>query len=74
MDTVRALYANAETSSEMRNRDSCLQQVLHLVATAANDPHLVDGMTNAPVRQYSDYGDGQIHQMQYEKLGLFKDP
>ena len=77
MDTVRALYANAETSSEMRNRDSCLQQVLHLIATAANNPHLVDGITtdpNAPVRQYSDYGNGQIHQMLYEKFGLFKDP
>ena len=37
MDTVRALYANIETSSEMRNRDSCLKQVLHLVATAANN-------------------------------------
>lgn len=77
MDTVRALYANAETSSEMHNQDSCLQQVLHLIATAANNPHLVDEMAtdpNAPVHQYFDYGIGQIYQMLYEKLGLFKDP
>ena len=84
MDTVRALFANAETSSEMRNRDSCLQQVLHLAATAAKNPHLMNEAASgsdaksasspSPVRQYSDYGDGQVHLMQYEHLGLFKDP
>ena len=79
MDTVRALYANAETSLEMRHRDSHLKQVLHLVATAANNPHAMNsgamtGSQPASVRQYSDYADGQIHQMQYEHLGLFKDP
>ena len=61
-----------------------MKQVLHLVATAANNPHLINKRASdsnaetvsqpAPVRQYSDYGDGQIHQMQYEHLGLFKDP
>jgi hypothetical protein len=34
MATIRAMFANAETSRLLRHRDRCLQEALHLVATA----------------------------------------
>lgn len=61
MATIRAMYANANTSRLMRNRDSCLKEALHLIATAAT-------------RRYSDYGNSQVHLLQYERLGLFREP
>lgn len=61
MATVRAMFANAETSTLLRNRDSCLQKALHLIGTVAT-------------RKYSDYGNSQVHIMQYLNLDLFHDP
>ena len=63
MATIRALFANADTSSMMRHRDSCLKEVLHLVGSTATRSS----------RKFSDYGDSFIHQVQHEKLGLFTD-
>jgi hypothetical protein len=65
MATIRALFSNADTSRLMRHRDSCLKEALHLVGTAA---------TSQNIRKYSNYGNSQIHQIQHEILGLFKDP
>ena len=60
MSTIRAMFANADTAKLLRHRDSCLQEVLQLVGTAA-------------MRKYSDYGDSQVHLIQHQHLGLFKD-
>ena len=61
METIRTMYANAETASLLRNRDSCLQAALHIVGTAAT-------------RKYSDFGDSQVHVMQRRDFHLFQDP
>ncbi|KIM35113.1 hypothetical protein M413DRAFT_79727, partial [Hebeloma cylindrosporum] len=61
MATIRAMYANADTSRLLRDRDSCLQAALHIVGTAAT-------------RKYSDFGNSQVHLMQQSDLGLFQDP
>lgn len=61
MATIRAMFANAETASLLRHRDSCLQAALHIVGTAAT-------------RKYSDFGDSQVHLMQRSDLHLFQDP
>ena len=60
--TIKALFANAETSQLLRHRDTCLKQALHLAATASGQ------------RTYSDFGDSQVHQMHYQNLKLFQDP
>jgi len=58
METIRAMFANKETASLLRHRDKCLQQALHIVATA---------------RRYSDFGDSQVHIHHYKDMGLFRD-
>lgn len=62
MATIRAMFANAETSKLLRHRDKCLQQALHLVATAA-DKH-----------KYSDFADSQVHMHHYKDMHLFQEP
>jgi hypothetical protein len=64
--TIQALYANETTSRLMRDRDRCLQQVLHLLATAS-------GATSAQ-RKYSDFGNSQIHvDIHHNASGLFQE-
>lgn len=60
MATIRAMFANADTSRLLRLRDSCLQQALHVVGTA--------------VTKYSDFADLQVHCIQHKHLNLFQDP
>ena len=55
------MYANVETSKLLNHRDNCLKQALHLVGTALSE------------NKYSDYGNSQVHIMQHEDMGLFKD-
>jgi hypothetical protein len=45
MATIRAMFANVETSQLLRHRDRCLQDALHLMATASTP------------RTFSDFGD-----------------
>lgn len=61
MATIRAMFSNADTASLLRHRDSCLQAALHIIGTAAT-------------RQYSDFGDSQVHLMQRSDFHLFQDP
>jgi hypothetical protein len=35
MATVKAMFANADTSKQLCHRDTCLKEALHLVATAS---------------------------------------
>ena len=58
--TIKAMFANVETSKLLRYRDKCLQKALHLVATAAQS-------------QYSDFCDSKVHMHQYKSMGLFQD-
>lgn len=51
----------------MRHCDKCLQEVLHLIATAG------DNLENA--QTYSDFGDSYVHvEVHHKTMGLFKDP
>lgn len=59
--TLKAMFANAETSRQLRYRDKCLQEVLHLVATAP------------ATMKYSDFCDSKVHIHHYKSLGLFQD-
>jgi hypothetical protein len=61
MKTIKAMYANVETSKLLRHRDNCLKQALHLVGTALSE------------KKYSDYGSSQVHVMHHNYMGLFKD-
>jgi hypothetical protein len=65
MASIRAMFANAQTSSLLRYRDRRLQEILKMVATVS-DVH-----TKA---RYSDFADGAIHQLHYQTMGLFQDP
>jgi Transposase family tnp2 len=62
MATIRALYANADTSRLLRERDSRLKEALHLVGSA----------TQMATRKFSDYGNSQVHVIQHQHMGLFK--
>lgn len=65
---LKALYANGKTASEMRYRDRCLQEALCVTATAAGYHH------NSQVSaHYSDYPNAQLHEFQYNEMGLFQD-
>lgn len=57
--TIKAMFANAETSQLLRYRDKCLQKALHLVAGAQS--------------QYSDFCDSTVHIHHYKSMGLFQD-
>ena len=61
MATIMATFANADTSRLLQNRDKCLQQALHIMATASGD------------HQYSDFGDSKIHMHHHTEMGLFQD-
>jgi hypothetical protein len=52
--TIKALYANAETSTLLRQRDTYLKQVLHLVYTASH------------TKTYSDFSDSRVHCMHHD--------
>lgn len=59
--TIKALYANAETSTLLRQQDTHLKQALHLVYTASH------------TKTYSDFSDSCVYCMHHESMGLFKD-
>jgi hypothetical protein len=59
--TIKALYANAETSTLLRQRDTYLKQALHLVYTASH------------TKTYSDFSDSRVYCMHHKSMGLFKD-
>lgn len=59
---IKALYANAETSNLLRDRDRRLKEALHLFATASKQ------------KTFSDFSDSLVHCMHYDKMGLFRDP
>lgn len=61
MATIRAMFANEDTAKLLRHRDSCLQEALRLVGSAA-------------MRSYSDFRDSQVHMLQHQGFGLFQDP
>ncbi|PPQ85305.1 hypothetical protein CVT26_001344 [Gymnopilus dilepis] len=65
MPRVRGLYFNKTTSSMMRSLHSFLQHALELVAAAMN---------KSKVPRYSDFGNGQVHEILRGKLGVLKDP
>jgi hypothetical protein len=62
MATIKAMFANADTSKLLRHRDKCLQEALHLVATGSG------------VVKYSDFCDSTVHMHQYNHMDLFQDP
>jgi len=62
MATIRALYANADTSRLLSECDSCLKEALHLVGSA----------TQMASQKFSDYGYSQLHVIQHQQMGLFK--
>ena len=62
MATIKAMFSNADTSKQLRHRDTCLKQALHLVATA---PKAV---------KYSDFCDSRVHIHHYQAMDLFQDP
>ena len=59
--TIKAMFANAETSNLLRSRDSCLQQALALIATASG------------AIKYSDFGNSKVHIHHHQSMGLFQD-
>jgi hypothetical protein len=65
MNTIKALFSNAEISHSIQHHDQCLKSALDIVG------HLVSGDTTTP-RTYCDFGDSAIHEYHY-RLGLFQD-
>ena len=61
MATIKAMFANVETSQLLRYRDKCLQKALHVVATAAT-------------QTFSDFGDSEVQMDLYQSRSLFEDP
>lgn len=61
ISTIKAMFANTETSALLRHRDKCLQKALHLVATASQTV------------QYSDFCNSSVHMHQYNAMKLFQD-
>ena len=63
MATIRALFANASTSQQLRYRDKCLQQALKCLGQAATGGQAM----------YSDFANGAVHMHHYTNLNLFQD-
>jgi hypothetical protein len=59
--TIKAMFANAETSQLLQYRDKCLQKALHLIATASG------------AVKYSDFCDSQVHMHHNQSMDLFQD-
>ncbi|KAJ3511768.1 hypothetical protein NMY22_g15548 [Coprinellus aureogranulatus] len=62
--SIQALFANAETSRELRHRDSCLKEVVHLVGNAMQ--------AEKEKQQFSDFGNGAVHRL-HRRMGLFNE-
>ena len=62
MATIKAMFANADTSKQLCHRDTCLKEALHLVATASK------------AVKYSDFCDSKVHMHHYQTMDLFQDP
>ena len=62
--SIQALFANAETSRELRHRDSCLKEVVNLVGEAMR--------ADKERKQFSDFGNGAVHRL-HRRMGLFSD-
>ncbi|KIL64666.1 hypothetical protein M378DRAFT_43746, partial [Amanita muscaria Koide BX008] len=63
LDMIRAMYANAETSTLLRSRDNMLKRALHLLNQSTDI-----------IRTYSDFGDSAVQQHLYSNLQIFRDP
>ncbi|KIL55656.1 hypothetical protein M378DRAFT_90586, partial [Amanita muscaria Koide BX008] len=75
MATIRAMFANAETSELLRYRDRCLQRVLALYHNASNTRQSeADSQAEIDAqRMYSDFGDGMVHLHHFSNMGLFQE-
>ncbi|KAI0054679.1 hypothetical protein BV25DRAFT_1770439, partial [Artomyces pyxidatus] len=62
--TIKALFANEDTAQQMRHRDKCLQEALHILASASG----------ADKRKYSDFGNSSVHLHHVSEMNLFKNP
>jgi hypothetical protein len=60
MATIRAMFANADTSQLMRHRDRCLQEALRVTAEAAGT--------------FSDFSSSTVHMHHFTNLKLFQEP
>jgi Transposase family tnp2 len=61
------LYANAESSRLMRNRDTLLKEAIHLV-------YLASQTNNKNTKTFSDFSNGFSHCMHHEDRKLFQEP
>ncbi|KAI0050436.1 hypothetical protein FA95DRAFT_1487466, partial [Auriscalpium vulgare] len=57
--TLRALFANADTSKLMRSRDRYLQQTIELLAAGG-------------AQKFSDFSSGTVHVHHHESMGIFQ--
>ncbi|PPQ79449.1 hypothetical protein CVT24_010069 [Panaeolus cyanescens] len=62
--SIRAMFANAETSRLLRYRDKCIQQVIKMAADIQNNP-------SQP--RFSDFSNGTVHELHCKTMGLFQD-
>jgi hypothetical protein len=61
LDVITAMFANAETATMLRQRDTTLKQVLHLLHQATH-----------ATQTYSDFSDSEVHCHLHKNLGLFQ--
>jgi len=61
MSTIKAMFANEETSHLLWHRDKCLQEALHIVATESE------------AHKYSDFANSKVHMHHHQLMGLFQD-
>ena len=62
-DMIKAMYANTETSTMLRDRDKLLQKALYLLKK-----------TEDIIKTYSDFGDSLVQEHLCTNLNLFKSP
>jgi hypothetical protein len=61
LDVITAMFANVETATMLRQRDTTLKHVLYLLNKGAN-----------VIPTYSDFADSAVHRHHYQSLGLFQ--
>jgi len=61
LDVITAMFANVETATMLRQRDTTLKCVLHLLHKGSD-----------AIRTYSDFADSDVHCHHYQGLGLFQ--
>jgi hypothetical protein len=62
-DMIKAMYANAETSTMLRHRDKSLQRAMHML-----------DKTKDIIKTYSDFGDSNVQDHLHRNMDLFRDP